>query len=76
MAHIGLRLVMYPAGHARNTTADLDALLANKWKRLGALASAEPEALVSRFAELASKSAADIAAINDFEIKADDSFIE
>ncbi len=30
-------LVMYPAGHARNTTADLDGILANKFDMLGQL---------------------------------------
>ncbi len=61
-------MVMYPAGHARNTTADLDALLDNKWKKLGALASADADGLIARFRDLPSKSAADIAAIHDFEI--------
>lgn len=31
-------LVMYPAGHARNTTADLHAILAHKWRMLGKIA--------------------------------------
>jgi 2-methylcitrate dehydratase len=69
-------MVMYPSGHARNTTADLGALLANKWSRLGALASPEPDAIIARFEDLGSKSAADIAAIHDFQIRADDSFKE
>ncbi|MEM1186291.1 MAG: MmgE/PrpD family protein [Planctomycetota bacterium] len=69
-------LVMYPSGHARNTTADLDALLANKWKRLGALASDNADALISRFSNLGSKSVADIATIHDFEITHDGSFVE
>jgi len=69
-------LVMYPSGHARNTTADLDALLANKWKKLGALASDDADELIAQFSDLASKSVADIAAIHDFEIKRDESFVE
>jgi hypothetical protein len=51
-------------------------LLANKWSRLGALASPEPDAIIARFEDLGSKSAADIAAIHDFQIRADDSFKE
>jgi 2-methylcitrate dehydratase len=31
-------LVMYPAGHARNTTANLQDILLNKWKMLGEIA--------------------------------------
>ncbi|MBS1714325.1 MAG: MmgE/PrpD family protein [Armatimonadetes bacterium] len=31
-------LVMYPAGHARNTSADLEGILRHKWGMLGAIA--------------------------------------
>jgi 2-methylcitrate dehydratase len=31
-------LVMYPSGHARNTTANLDSILSNKFQKLGELA--------------------------------------
>ena len=61
-------LVMYPAGHARNTTHDLDALLANKWKKLGVLASDNPEPIIARFENLASKSAGEVASMHTFEI--------
>ncbi len=62
-------LVMYPAGHARNTTADLDALLANKWKRLASLASPNPELIISKFADFGSKHAGAVADVHDFEIE-------
>ena len=61
-------LVMYPAGHARNTTANLDYLLAVKFERLARLGVADPVALRQRFSKLSDKSAAEIAAINDFKI--------
>lgn len=61
-------LVMYPAGHARNTTHDLDALLANKWRRLGALAAAEPGAVIAKFEDFGGKSAAEVAGVHDFAI--------
>ncbi|MAY73648.1 MAG: hypothetical protein CMJ31_02795 [Phycisphaerae bacterium] len=61
-------MVMYPAGHARNTTANLDALLANKWKTLGELIAEDAAAVVNKFNDLGSRSAADIDAINDFAI--------
>lgn len=61
--------VMYPAGHARNTTADLDDILANKFRVLGSLASDDPEDLLTRFSTIGEKSAAEIASINDFALR-------
>ena len=67
-------LVMYPAGHARNTTADLGDLLANKWKKLASLAVDEPQAIIDRFNSLPGLSAAQLASLYDFEIKGTDLF--
>jgi 2-methylcitrate dehydratase len=67
-------LVMYPAGHARNTTHDLDALLANKWKRLGALAAEDPEPIIARFEGFGAKSADEVKATHEFEIDVKGSF--
>lgn len=66
-------LVMYPSGHARNTTADLKGILAHKWTRLAELAVAPGDdtgakALTKRYSVIARKSAAEIAAINDFSL--------
>ncbi len=61
-------MVMYPAGHARNTTADLDGILDHKFRLLGSLAAKEPGALIKRFSGLAKKSAREIASLHDFEI--------
>ncbi len=44
-------LVMYPAGHARNTTADLNGILRHKWRMLGEIAlpdGADADGLVER----------------------------
>ncbi|MBM4109365.1 MAG: MmgE/PrpD family protein [Phycisphaerae bacterium] len=62
-------LVMYPAGHARNTTADLRGILAHKWRMLGSLAVRDPDALVRRFSSLQDMSERDIASLYDFEIQ-------
>ena len=61
-------LVMYPAGHARNTTADLRGILAHKWEVLGALASDDPAAIIRRVGGLERKSAREVARLYEFEI--------
>ncbi len=63
-------LVMYPPGHARNTSADLEGLLAHKWRRLGGAALAEPDRVIGRFNALPRLSAAQLASLHDFEIRA------
>jgi 2-methylcitrate dehydratase len=62
-------LVMYPAGHARNTTADLKDILNHKWKMLGSIAAENPGAIIERLGNLDRKSAADIAKLCDFQIR-------
>jgi 2-methylcitrate dehydratase len=61
-------LVMYPGGHARNKTADLQDILNHKWKTLGSLAVKEPAAIIERFGTLEKRSAAEVAGLYDFEI--------
>ena len=61
-------LVMYPAGHARNTSAPLDDILAHKFRMMGRLASDDPDALIARFSGVGVKTAADIAGMNDFDL--------
>ncbi|HVA50233.1 MAG TPA: MmgE/PrpD family protein [Pirellulales bacterium] len=61
-------LVMYPAGHARNATTDLDGLLAHKFRLLASLGVVDVDALYQRFTNLSEKSAREIAAIYDFEL--------
>ncbi len=60
--------VMYPAGHARNTTADVADILAHKFALLGGLSVADPAALVERLNRLDTLSAPELAALYDFEI--------
>jgi 2-methylcitrate dehydratase len=61
-------LVMYPAGHARNATADLDGLLAHKFRLLASLGVADDDALYRRFTNLGEKSTEEIAALYDFDL--------
>ena len=58
---------MYPVGHARNTTADLRAYLDVKWRLLGGLAAPGAD-LAARFGGLGARSAAEVAALNAFEV--------
>jgi 2-methylcitrate dehydratase len=61
-------MVMYPAGHARNTTADLKDILNHKWTMLGSLAVDKPGALIDRLGRLQDKSAKDVAGLYGFDI--------
>merc|ERR1719356_560775 len=63
-------LVMYPSGHARNTTADLKDILAYKNRLLGDIvfqSRAEVDSFVGRLVGMKSLSAAEVANIYDFE---------
>lgn len=64
-------LVMYPAGHARNTTADLDTILRHKFELLGAIGfvdDCELPDLIDRVHRLGSRSADEMQTYYDFEI--------
>jgi 2-methylcitrate dehydratase len=61
-------LVMYPEGHARNTSGNLGPLLRHKFRVLAALGVADVDALYRRFTGMAEKPAEAIAALYDFEI--------
>ncbi len=60
-------LIMYPAGHARNTTANVRSILDHKFRLLGSLAVEDTEALLARL-DLLDRSTADIKTLYDFEI--------
>jgi 2-methylcitrate dehydratase len=62
-------LVMYPAGHARNTTANLRDILASKNRLLGALCMKQYEPIIDRFNRLGSLSASELASLHDFTIE-------
>ncbi|HEY4311022.1 MAG TPA: MmgE/PrpD family protein [Pirellulales bacterium] len=61
-------LVMYPEGHARNNSGNLDKLLAHKFRLLAGLGVRDVDALYQRFTGLAEKSAQEIARLYEFEI--------
>lgn len=61
-------LVMYPSGHARNTTADLENILAYKSTMLGELAMDDPSKAIATFESIASRSSAEMQSIMDFTI--------
>lgn len=61
--------VMYPGGHARNTTADLEDILAHKFRLLGGLASSDVDRLVKRLSDVGAKSARELGDMNDFRIE-------
>ena len=62
-------LVMYPLGHARNTSGELDVVLAHKFRLLASLGVADVAGLERRFGGMAEKSAAEIGSLYDFSIK-------
>ncbi|MGA0287951.1 MAG: MmgE/PrpD family protein [Phycisphaerales bacterium] len=61
-------LVMYPSGHARNTTADLEGILANKFEVLGRLAMDDPKPLIERLHGLPTLDATGLRSIQHFAI--------
>lgn len=63
-------LVMYPSGHARNTSADLKKILAHKNRLLGDLVfqnRAEVDTFVSRLQNMKNLSATEVANVYDFD---------
>jgi 2-methylcitrate dehydratase len=70
-AELGRRssgLVLYPTGHARNVSADLDGLLAYKFDRLAGHGVADVPALRNRFSKIERDTAAEINALYHFQI--------
>jgi len=59
-------LIMYPAGHARNTSANLKDILSHKFRLLGELALKNPQPVIDRFNNLARLSASEVATLHDF----------
>lgn len=62
-------MVLYPQGHARNTSGQLEPLLEHKFRTLASLAVSDVEELRSRFTNLAEKSAMEIGQIYNFTIR-------
>ena len=61
-------LVMYPSGHARNTTADLEGILGEKMRRMGAIALAEPGPVVDRFRNIGSLDVSALTQVHTFDL--------
>lgn len=61
-------LVMYPEGHARNTSGRLEELLRHKFAALASLGVDDARALDARFTNIEAKSAEEIRSLYDFEI--------
>ncbi|MEC8560404.1 MAG: MmgE/PrpD family protein [Planctomycetota bacterium] len=62
-------LVMYPSGHARNTTADLEDILRTKFQRMGELAMENGGPVISRLMALPDMDPSALRTIWDFQIK-------
>ena len=71
LGYLSSGLVMYPAGHARNKVAPLGELLEHKFRLLAGLGVADVQALFGRFTNMAHKTADEIAALYDFELKSE-----
>ena len=72
--HLGMvssGLVMYPEGHTRNMSGNLESLLATKFRRLASLGVADSDALRARFTGIVDKSAGEVRDLFDFEIRPD-----
>jgi len=68
LGHLSSGLVMYPEGHARNTSGNLPALLAKKFHRLASLGVSDPAAIQSRLTNLSQKSPAEVNDLYNFPI--------
>ncbi len=68
LGHLSSGLVMYPEGHARANTGQLDRLLQHKFRLLAGLGVDDVDGLYGRFTNLASRSAAETAALLDFPL--------
>jgi len=74
LGNVSSGLVMYPVGHARNTSGELDGLLEHKFRLLAGLGVNDVEGLYRRFVKLRGKSPAEIADLFDFELLERDQF--
>ncbi len=67
-------MVMYPGGHARNTTADLKGILRHKFNLLGKLVQDDPADLIARFEKLDAKTADQVQGLHDFTYNTRDGY--
>lgn len=69
LGNLSSGLIMYPEGHARSTTGNLERLLDYKFRKLSALAVDDVDALLARFTHLARRTPAEIESLYDFPIR-------
>jgi len=69
VGHVSSGLVMYPEGHARNGSGNLDSLLEHKFRLLAGLGVEDVDALYRRFSNVAGKSQAEVDGLLDFRIR-------
>jgi 2-methylcitrate dehydratase len=62
-------LVMFPLGHARCLGHDFEVLLEHKFQHLAELGVEDTEALKKRFSDLGGKTAREVRALYDFELR-------
>lgn len=65
-------LIMFPAGHARNTTANLGDILSHKWNLLGSIAiqdRTQSAAAIQKLESIESLSAAEMGSVYEFPIQ-------
>lgn len=68
LGHLSSGLVMYPEGHARNTSGNLTTLLNYKFQRLASLGISDSSSLQSRLTGLSQKTPAEIQNLYNFPI--------
>ena len=59
---------MYPSGHARNSTCDLEGILNNKFATLGALAVTDVPGTLKKLGDLGSKTPQEVAQLYNIPI--------
>ena len=70
----GSGMVMYPGGHARNKTVDLEGVLAHKFQILGRLAFEDPTPIIDRYNKIASLTPEEVSSIHDYSLSVRGSF--
>jgi 2-methylcitrate dehydratase len=68
LGNLSSGLVMYPEGHARNTSGNLERLLHHKFRRLVALGVDDPDPLLQRISGLAKKTPQEVRDLYSFAI--------
>ncbi|MSR45329.1 MAG: hypothetical protein EXS15_08285 [Phycisphaerales bacterium] len=67
-ATMGSGLIMYPAGHARNTTANLEAILATKFRLLGRLGMKKSKRAIRQLEQLEQCSSKQVRGMYTFDL--------